>query len=58
MEWFKAQVDDKSKTVGGLQHLLTLEGYIIPFQVHAGLVYMTPIGIPADQDILSTHMSS
>ena len=51
MEWFKAHKDDKSKAVGGLQRLLTLEGYIIPFEVHAGLVYMTPVGIPTDQDM-------
>ena len=51
MEWFKTDVDDKSKAVGGKQRLLTLEGYVIPFEVSSGLVYMKPLGIPTDDDM-------
>ena len=51
MEWFKADIDDKSKALGGKQRLLTLEGYIIPFEVSGGLVYMKPLGIPTDDDM-------
>ena len=51
MEWFKGNVDDKSHAVGGKQRLLTLEGYVLPFEVITGLVYMKPLGIPTDADL-------
>ena len=51
MEWFKTDIDDKSKAIGGQQRLVTLEGYVIPFEVTGGLVYMKPIGIPTDEDM-------
>jgi hypothetical protein len=51
MEWFKADIDDKSKAIGGKQRMVTLEGYVIPFEVRGGLVYMKPLGIPTDSEM-------
>ena len=51
LEWFNCQVDDRSKIVGGAQRLETPEGYVIPFSIETGLVYMHPIRIPTDQDL-------
>ena len=51
LEWFNCQVDDRSKLVGGAQRIETPEGYVIPFSIETGLVYMHPIRIPTDQDL-------
>ena len=51
LEWFNCQVDDRSKIVGGAQRIETPEGYVIPFSIETGLVYMHPIRIPTDQDL-------
>jgi hypothetical protein len=51
MEWFKHKIDDRSHTVGGKQRMSTIEGYVIPFDVIGGLVYMKPLGIPTDKDM-------
>jgi hypothetical protein len=40
-EWYKNEVNDKSILVpGGLQHLQTLVGYIIPLSVQDGLIHL------------------
>ena len=51
LEWSNCQVDDRSKIVGGAQRIETPEGYVIPFSIETGLVYMHPIRIPTDQDL-------
>jgi hypothetical protein len=51
MEWFKTNVDNKSKAIGGKQRLVALEGYIIAFEVSSGIVYMKPLGLPRDDDM-------
>ena len=51
LEWFNCQVDDRSTIVGGAQRIETPEGYVIPFSIETGLVYMHPIRIPTDQDL-------
>ena len=51
MGWFNCQVDDRSKIVGGAQQIETSEGYVIPFSIESGLVYMHTIRIPTDQDL-------
>jgi hypothetical protein len=40
LEWFKNAVDDRSKKVGGTQHITTPDGYIIPINVTSGLAYI------------------
>jgi hypothetical protein len=40
MEAYKADVNDKStKVPGGLQHIKTLEGFVIPLNIRAALPY-------------------
>jgi hypothetical protein len=51
MEWFKADMDDKSRSIGGKKRMIYLEGYVIPFEVIGGLVYIKPVGIPAEEDM-------
>jgi hypothetical protein len=40
LEWYKNSVDDKLVHVGGLQHIKTLDGYLIPLAVKNGLPCM------------------
>ena len=40
MESFGLIVDDKSRTAGGSQCIVTNEGYVVPLHVHGGLTYM------------------
>jgi hypothetical protein len=47
-EWYKNDVNDKSFLVpGGLQHIQTLDGYIIPLSIQNGL---TRLNIPPYTD--------
>ena len=48
IEYYKNSVDDKSSKVGGKQHIVTLDGYIIPLNICNGLAYMD-ISVPTDQ---------
>jgi hypothetical protein len=41
LEAHKQTVHDRSKKVGGKQHIETLDGYIIPLNIRQGLPYMT-----------------
>jgi hypothetical protein len=41
MEWFKQDVDDKSRKVGGKQRIKTLDGYFIPLNIQSGLPYVS-----------------
>ena len=40
MEHYGNEVDDRSMKVGGRQCIQTLDGYIIPLNIHNGLVYL------------------
>ena len=50
LEHFGQVVDDKPKTLGGRQSIVTRDGYLIPLQFDQGLAYfsMTP---PTDQEM-------
>ena len=42
LEWYKNDVNDKSiKVAGGLQCILTSDGYVIPISIRDGLPYIT-----------------
>ncbi len=43
-------VDDKSSKVGGKQHIVTLDGYIIPLNICNGLAYMD-MSVPTDKEL-------
>jgi hypothetical protein len=40
LEWFKNIVDDKAKINGGMQRIITLDGYIFPLSVRGGVPYI------------------
>ena len=43
LEWFKNDVNDRSlKVEGGLQHIITNDGYVLPINIKDGLPY-TPL---------------
>ena len=43
MEWFHNDVNDKSiKVPGGLQRILTNDGYVFPLHIRSGLPYLPP----------------
>ena len=41
MEHFKATVDDKSIKVGGKQHIITNDDYVLPLSIKNGLPYLS-----------------
>ena len=47
IEWFNNTCDDKSHHVGGT----FLDGYATPLQCRSGLMYMSILGKPTDQDL-------
>jgi hypothetical protein len=40
LEWYKQDVDDKSRRVGGKQRIKTIDGYYIPINIQSGLPYV------------------
>jgi hypothetical protein len=40
MEWYKQDVNDKPRRVGGKQRIKTLDGYFIPINIQSGLPYV------------------
>jgi len=52
IEYYKNAVDDKSSKVGGKQHIVTLDGYVIPLNIRNGLAYMD-MSKPTDQEFSS-----
>jgi hypothetical protein len=40
LEFFQNDVNDKSVKIGGLQRIKTLDGYVMPLNVQAGLPYL------------------
>ena len=51
IEWFNNTCDDKSHHVGGQQVITFLDGYATPLECISGLMYMSIIGKPTDQDL-------
>ena len=51
IEWFQNTCDDKSHDVGGKQVITFLDGYATPLQCRSGLMYMSILGKPTDQDL-------
>ena len=50
IEWFHNKCDDKSHHVGGKQVITFLGGYTTPLECRSGLMYMSIIGKPTDQE--------
>ena len=51
IEWFQNTCDDKSFHVGGQQVITFLDGYSTPLQCRTGLMYMSLLGKPTDDDL-------
>ena len=51
IEWFKNSVDDRSVQVGGKQRICTTDGYAMQLTCTGGLIYLSLIGKPTDQDL-------
>ena len=51
IEWFKNSVDDRSVQVGGKQRICTTDGYTMPLTCKVGLMYLSLLGKPTDQDL-------
>ena len=51
IEWFKNSVDDRSVQVGGKQRICTTDGYAMPLTCTGGLMYLSLLGKPTDQDL-------
>ena len=51
IEWFKKSVDDRSVQVGGKQRICTTDGYAMPLTCRGGLMYLSLLGKPTDQDL-------
>ena len=51
IEWFKNSVDDRSVQVGGKQRIFTIDGYAMPLVCRGGLMYLSLLGKPSDEDL-------
>ena len=51
IEWFKNSVDDRSVQVGEKQRICTTDGYAMPLTCRGGLMYLSLLGKPTDQDL-------
>ena len=61
IEWHKNLVDDKSVKVGGAQCITTLDGYAFPLKCTGGLMYLSILGKPTDEELVkypSVHLTS
>ena len=61
IEWQENLVDDKSVKVGGTQHITTLDGYAFPLKCTGGLMYLSILGKPTDEELVkypSVHLTS
>ena len=61
IEWHKIKVDDKSIKVGGSQCITTLDGYSFPLKCTGGLMYLSILGKPTDEELVkypSVHLTS
>ena len=51
IDWFQSKCDDKSHYVGGKQAITFLDGYATPLECRSGLMCMSILGKPTDQDL-------
>ena len=61
IEWNKNQVDDRSVKVGGSQCITTLDAYSCPLKCTGGLMYLSIMGKPTDEELVkyaSAHLTS
>ena len=61
IEWHKNVVDDKSIKVGVTQCITTLDGYVFPLKCTGGLMYLSILGKPTDEELVkypSVHLAS
>ena len=61
IEWRKNLVDDKSVKVGDTQCITTLDGYAFPLKYIGGLMYLSIMGKPTDEEVVrypSVHLTS
>ena len=61
IEWNKNQVDDRSVKLGGSQCVTTPDGYSFPWKCTGGLMYLSIMGKPTDEELLkypSVHLTS
>ena len=61
IEWHKNIVDDKSVKVGGSQCITTLDGYSFHLKYTGGLMYLSILGKPTDEELVkysSVHLTS
>ena len=61
IEWHKNLVYDKSVKVGGKQCITTLDAYSFPLKCTGGLMYLSIIGKPTDEELVkypSVHLTS
>ena len=60
LERYKNTVDDKSVKVGGSQCITTLDGYSFPLKCTGGLMYLSILGKPTDEELVkypSVHLT-
>ena len=61
IERHKNTVDDKSVEVGGSQCITNLDGYSFPLKCTGGLMYLSILGKPTDEELVkypSVHLTS
>ena len=61
IEWHKNLVDEKSVKGGGMQCITTLDGYAFPLKCTGGLMYLSILGKPTDEELVkypSVHLTS
>ena len=51
IEQFKKSVDDRSVQVGGQQRICTIDGYSMPQVCRSGLMCLSLLGKPSDEDL-------
>ena len=51
IEWSKNSVDDSSVQVGGQQWISTIDGYSMLLVWRSGLMYLSLLGKPSNQDL-------
>ena len=60
-EWNKNQVNDRCVKEGGSQCITTLDGYSFPLKCRGGLIDLSTMGKPTDEEQLkypSVHLTS
>ena len=61
IEWHKNTVNEKFVKVGGSQCITTLDGYSYPLSHIGGLMYLSILGKPTDEELVkypSVHLTS